>query len=62
MPIVAFDADKRVNPAVWKAHNYLIELLKEYFPVVGVANWNAGFGKGLDDILLTGILPNIEYV
>lgn len=62
VPIVAFDADKRVNPAVWKAHNYLIEVLKEYFPVVGVANWNAGFGKGLDDILLTGILPNIEYV
>lgn len=62
IPIVAFDADKRDNPAVWKAHNKLIQLLKGYFQIVGVANWNSGFGKGLDDILLTGILPNIIYV
>lgn len=62
IPIVAFDSDIINNPKVKQAQEALIRLLKNQFDKVGIAAWNSGFGKGLDDILLAGIIPNINYV
>lgn len=59
--IVAYDADKIINPKVLKCEQLLIMLLKKHGFKVGVANWNMGFGKGLDDILSVGVWPNITF-
>lgn len=60
--VVAYDADKVTNPKVLQCERYLIELLKNNGFEVFVADWNIGFGKGLDDILKIGIRPNITRV
>lgn len=57
--VVAYDADKITNPKVLQCERVLIELLKEHGFEVFSANWNIGFGKGLDDILKIGVRPNI---
>lgn len=62
VPVIAFDADKRWNKKVLQCEENLVMLLKQHFPKVAIADWNPGFGKGLDDILLTGIRPNIRFV
>ena len=56
---VAYDADKLVNEAVQRHEKNLVELLKENGFTAYVTRWNAGFGKGLDDILLLGIRPEL---
>ncbi len=57
--VVAFDADKNSNILVLKAEeNFIKKALKEGLRVA-VAEWNAAWGKGLDDILLAGVMPQI---
>jgi len=56
---VAYDADKLVNEAVQRHEKNLVALLKEKGFTSYVTRWNAGFGKGLDDILLLGIRPEL---
>jgi len=56
---VAYDADKLVNEAVQRHEKNLVKLLKENGFTSYVTRWNAGFGKGLDDILLLGIRPEL---
>lgn len=60
--VVAYDADKIYNQQVKRYEEKLIELLLEEQFSVYVADWNIGFGKGLDDILAIGILPNLTPV
>lgn len=57
---VAYDADKYVNEKVLQCEQKLVELAKEELFNTSVAVWNPGFGKGLDDILALGIIP--EYI
>lgn len=56
---VAYDADKAVNEAVLRHEGNLVKLLKEHGFTTYIARWNSGFGKGLDDILLMGIRPEL---
>lgn len=56
----AFDADKLVNNSVLQCENHLIDAIKKAGFETYICKWNFGFGKGLDDILLLGILP--EYI
>lgn len=60
--IVAYDSDKSVNAKVLECETALVERLKEKKVQIGLAYWNIGFGKGLDDILGTGIRPNYSVV
>lgn len=60
--IIAYDADKAVNEAVLFYEQRLLHLVHEYGLEVAVANWNLGFGKGLDDILKVGVRPNYSLV
>lgn len=53
--IVAFDADKAINPSVMKAQEGLINKIVESGITTFVANWDAKFGlKGADDALIQG--------
>lgn len=56
----AFDADKLINNSVLQCESHLITDIKGAGFKAYICKWNFGFGKGLDDILLLGILP--EYV
>lgn len=60
--IIAFDADKTVNEAVLKYEEKLVTLLKGYGFQIALANWNIGFGKGLDDIFNVNVRPNYSLV
>lgn len=57
---VAYDADKYINEKVLQCEQRLIKLAKEESFKTSIATWNPGFGKGLDDILALGIIP--EFV
>lgn len=62
MFVVAYDADKAVNKAVMKQQDNLIDKLKEEGFMVATAEWDACNGKGLDDLLASGIKPDYELV
>ena len=55
--VVAYDADKAVNLNVLQAeHKFLVELVKRGI-TPAVAEWDAHWGKGLDDALMAGVTP-----
>lgn len=58
--IIAFDADKSSNAAVIKAEKRAIGILKEAGLFVGLAEWDASIGKGIDDILVKGHRPSFS--
>lgn len=60
--VVAYDSDKYVNHSVLMYEEKIIEFLSSQDFYIGVAFWNPGFGKGLDDILSINIRPNYELV
>lgn len=55
--IIAYDADKNVNNKVLYQEQKLINELLKYDIIIGVANWEAALGKGLDDLALNGFKP-----
>ena len=60
--VVAYDADKIYNQQVLRYEQKLVQLLQGEGFSVYIASWNAGFGKGIDDILPLGILPTLKPV
>ena len=60
--VIAYDADKSINAKVLQCEDALVERLKEKGLQIALADWNIGFGKGLDDILGIGIRPNLNMV
>lgn len=60
--VIAYDADKSINAKVLQCEGALVERLKEKGVQIALADWNMGFGKGLDDILGVGIRPNLNMV
>lgn len=60
--IIAFDADKERNLAVFKSQTNLIEALWKEGRTVAVANWDMSQGKGLDDLLIGGNRPFYELM
>lgn len=60
--VIAYDSDKYINQSVLMYEGKIIEFLSSKDFHIGVAFWNPGFGKGLDDILSINIRPNYELV
>ena len=59
---VCFDADKNENMKVLASEQKaVLSLIKEGLQV-GVGEWNASFGKGLDDILVQKIMPTVYRI
>lgn len=58
--IIAFDADKVVNKAVMDYETKAINALREKKLFVGLAEWDANIGKGIDDILVKGYRPGFS--
>ena len=55
--VVMYDADKNENERVMRAEQDFIENLKKRSVTVCVGEWNEVWGKGLDDILIQGVIP-----
>ena len=55
--VVMYDADKNENERVMRAESDFIENLKMRSVKVFVGEWNEVWGKGLDDILIQGVIP-----
>lgn len=62
MMVIATDADKHENNKVMDAEKSLIEALKNEGVIVGVAEWNEIYGKGIDDCIAGGHWPTIHPV
>ena len=60
--VIVYDADKNVNEAVLNSEAKLVDAFKERGIKVAIGEWNANWGKGLDDILLTGVRPDVRFV
>lgn len=58
MFIIAFDADKSVNAKVLASQQRTIDLLKAEGFLIGLAEWDAALGKGIDDLLVGGHKPS----
>jgi len=57
--VVAYDSDKYWNEQVSRCEGKLVDLLKTHSFDTYIGDWNPGFGKGLDDILVLGVLPKL---
>lgn len=57
MFIIAFDADKHTNEKVMKSQWDTVNSLKKEGFAIGLAEWDASLGKGLDDLLVGGCKP-----
>ena len=55
--VVMYDADKNENERVMRAEQDFIENLRKRSVKVFVGEWNEVWGKGLDDILIQGVIP-----
>lgn len=57
--VVCYDADKSENQNVLAAQNGLAKALNDCQMQVAIGEWNANWGKGLDDIYVCGLKPTI---
>ena len=63
MFVVAFDADKEQNSDVKKAEDGLTrELWSHGARMINVTEWHGEFGKGMDDMLLEGAMPDFRQI
>ncbi len=60
--VLVFDADKSVNEAVLYYEKSAIEEFKKRNLLIAIGEWNPNWGKGLDDVLLTGVMPDVHLV
>ena len=60
--IVAYDADKETNAAVLRQQDAVVGALQQEGFSVGLANWPAKYGKGLDDLLANHNMPGFELL
>lgn len=62
LAVIAYDADKAENDNVLKSEFKAVKALLKSGVKVGIASWNPRWGKGLDDILLKGVMPDVSLV
>ena len=63
MAVVAYDADKESNDAVSRAEEKLLnELWRSGIQMLSTTEWHGEFGKGMDDMLLDGAMPDFRRV
>ncbi len=60
--VLVYDADKSVNEAVLHNEQGAIEEFKKRNLAIAIGEWNANWGKGLDDVLLTGVMPDVHFI
>ncbi len=56
--IVAYDADKSTNATVLMRQQETARALADAGFIIGIAEWDAKYGKGLDDLLANGCAPS----
>ena len=59
---VAYDADKEMNMNVMSQQNMLSEKLTKSGFRVCMCDWNMANGKGLDDLLVNGYMPQRHFI
>ena len=60
--VICYDADKESNEAVLRNEQEAIKQFAKAGLFMAIGDWNPNFGKGLDDIALAGVRPNIHPV
>ena len=60
--VLVYDADKSVNESVLRFESGAIEEFKKRNLAIAIGEWNPNWGKGLDDVLLTGVMPDVQFV
>lgn len=60
--VICYDADKESNKAVLNKEQEAIKQFVNAGLYMAIGDWNSNFGKGLDDIAIAGIRPNIHPV
>lgn len=60
--LIAFDADKCINEKVMAAEQQTIDALRNEGFIIGLAEWDMKYGKGLDDLLFKGYKPKYASV
>lgn len=60
--VIAFDADKKINLKVLDSEQKTIEILKNEGFMIGIAEWDAGHGKGIDDLLANKHRPEYSLI
>lgn len=58
--VVAFDADKHTNRTVMSYQEALVGKLKENGYMAATADWDVSLGKGIDDLLCRGYIPEFS--
>lgn len=57
--VVGFDADKETNANVLRSERNAVDALKELGFQLAVANWNQKIAKGIDDLTVLGLEPEL---
>lgn len=60
--VLCYDADKKNNAAVLQQEKSCIKWFVENKIELMIGDWTESFGKGLDDILLKGLLPTLHSI
>ena len=59
---IVYDADKEENEKVLRAEQGAVKSFMDYGIRVAIGEWNPKWGKGLDDVLLSGVKPTLYFV
>ena len=62
MVVLVYDADKNQNAMVLTAEAAAVKRFRDNGLRIAIGAWNPAWGKGLDDVLLTGVVPQITMV
>lgn len=62
LAIICYDADKETNKSVLRKEQEAVQQFIEKGLYVAIGDWCSAYGKGLDDIVLAGLRPNINLI
>jgi hypothetical protein len=62
LSVLVYDADKDHNIMVLRNEQQAVQAFQKAGLKIAIGEWNANWGKGLDDILLENIMPDLMMV
>ncbi len=62
LTVLVYDADKNQNALVLKSEESAVKRFLSEGLKIAIGEWNPSWGKGLDDVLLTSVMPQIHLV